>query len=357
LGEVFILSTDGQELCSLTTTPLVSVVIPAYNHECWITETLESVFNQTLTDFELLVVDDGSKDRTAEIVGRFQDKRLKLVRQENQGTAAAINRGLGLSRGRYIAILNSDDLFKPERLEVLVALLESNPEKQIAFSRVSLINADGDVLAEDAPECVWLQSAEADYCRSGDLLLSLLRDNFVCTSSNFFFRRRLLVEIGHFRDLRYVNDLDFLVRSLNRSQGVFCRQKLMAYRQHEGNTLSERKLDKEAEFVLEVAWVLATAFVDGQLARQWDFRVLSELLAKYYRLNLETLLYSILCLYSQCKVVNVPTDLDKVHLTALLESSRLRLDEQNYVDALLKAKKFHIKQSQAWQSKSEQLQS
>ena len=365
------MSTVNQGLCRLTSTPLVSVVIPAYNHERWIAETLESVFNQTLTDFELIVVDDGSKDQTAEIVDRFQDERLKLVRQENRGTAAAINRGLGLSRGRYIAILNSDDLFKPERLAVLVDLLESNPETLIAFSRVSLIDAEGVELAGDAPECAWLRAAEADYYKSDDLLLSLLRDNFVCTSSNFFFHRRLLFKIGNFRDLRYVNDLDFLVRSLTHCHGVFCGRELLAYRQHGDNTLSERKLDNEADFVLEVAWVLAAAFIEGRLVRQWDFQVLSELLAKYYRLNLETLLFSILYLHSQDKVFCALDKLPATQFTALLQISRRRLDDQVFVEGLmqqveeqllqienlLEAKIFHIEQSQAWQSKSEQLQS
>jgi glycosyltransferase involved in cell wall biosynthesis len=331
-----LLSADKQELCRLNSTPLVSVVIPAYNHERWIAATLESVFNQTLTDFELIVVDDGSKDRTAEIVGRFSDKRLKLVKQENRGTAAAVNRGLGLSRGRYVAILNSDDLFKPERLAVLVELLESHPENLIAFSRVSLINAEGAELEDEAPECTWLRSAEADYQKSGDLLLSLLRDNFVCTSSNFFFRRRLLFEIGHFRDLRYVNDLDFLVRSLSRCQGVLCGRELLAYRQHGDNTISERKFEKEADFVLEVAWVLAVACVEGQLVQQWDFQVLSELLANYYRLNLETLLFSILCLHSQNKVFCTPDKLSTTQFTVLLESSRRRLDEQVFVEGLMR---------------------
>jgi len=364
------LSADQQEFHGLTATPLVSVVIPAYNHEHWIAETLESVFNQTLTNFELIVVDDGSKDRTVEIVSRFQDERLKLVRQGNRGTAAAINRGLDLSRGRYIAILNSDDLFKPERLAVLVELLESCPENLITFSRVSLIDAEGVELAGDTPECAWLRTAEADYQKSGDLLLSLLRDNFVCTSSNFFFRRRLLVEIGHFRDLRYVNDLDFLVRSLTCCRGVFCGRELLAYRQHGDNTISERKFEKEADFVLEVAWVLAAAFIEGRLVRQWDFQVLSELLAKYYRLNLETLLLSILCLHSQSKVFCALDKLPATKFTALLQSSRRRLDEQVFVEdlmsqvkdqlfqieTLLEAKTFHIEQSQAWQIKSEQLQ-
>ncbi len=337
-------------------TPLVSVIIPAYNHEHLISATLESVFSQTLTDFELIVVDDGSRDRTAAVVASFKDERLKLVRQENRGTAVAINRGLELSRGHYIAILNSDDIFMPERLALLLGLLRENPEAMLAFSRVSLINAEGNPLAADEPECLWLKEAEANYHKSGDLLLSLLRDNFLCTSSNFFFRRCLLAKIGYFRDLRYVNDLDFLLRSLSRYTGVFYQEELLAYRQHGTNTLKERTLDKEADFLLEVAWILAAAFADGGLVQQWNFQTICELLAQYYRLNLEVLLFSILYFRAQDRGFCAPAELERGSLDVLLKSSRSQLEERSYRESLLEAKTFHFKQSQLWQEQSESWQ-
>ena len=337
-------------------TPLVSVVIPAYNHEHLISATLESVFSQTLADFELIVVDDGSQDQTAAVVASFKDDRLKLVRQENRGTAAAVNRGLELSRGSYIAILNSDDIFLPKRLALLLSLLREKPEAMLAFSRVSLIDAEGNPFAAGEPETLWLKEAEADYHKSGDLLLSLLRDNFLCTSSNFFFRRCLLAEIGYFRDLRYVNDLDFLLRALCRHPGVFYQEELLAYRQHGTNTLKERTIDKEADFLLEVAWVLAAAFADGGLVRQWDFQTLCELLAQYYRLNLEVLLFSILYFRAQDRGFCAPAELERGSLEVLLKSSRSQLEERSYRESLLEAKTFHFKQSQLWQEQSESWQ-
>ncbi len=208
--------------------PLVSVVIPAYNHERWICETLTSVLNQSLHDLEVIVIDDGSTDKTAALVAACDDSRVCLIVQENRGTSAAINRGLELSRGKYITILNSDDLFCAERLVHFTACLESHPEYMMAFSRVQLIDQDSQALVAEEPECQWLRQAELDYHNGGDLLLSLLRDNFLCTSSNFFFRRRLLTEIGAFRDLRYVNDLDFLLRTLVKFKAYYCDRELLA---------------------------------------------------------------------------------------------------------------------------------
>ncbi|MBN2704889.1 MAG: glycosyltransferase [Deltaproteobacteria bacterium] len=333
--------------------PLVSVVVPAYNHELWVEATLASVFRQTLTDFELVVVDDGSSDRTAAIVQACRDPRLRLVCQPNQGTAAAINRGLSLCRGRFIAILNSDDLYSPERLAVLAALLEKNPQAGMVFSRVALIDGRGRRLSTKAPESVWLKAAETEYLSGGDLLLCLLKDNFACTSSNFFFRRQLLFEVGGFRDLRYVNDLDFLLRVLARRQGIFCRRILLSYRQHGGNTLNERKREKKVEFHLETAWILASACADGELLRRWDFPTLSGLLAEYYRLHLDCLLFSLLYFLARRTSFGSLSELSPEVFAVLLAGAERRQEEQLYVESLSVAKEFYYKQTQAWQGQSQ----
>jgi len=323
-------------------TPLVSVIIPAYNHECWIVETLDSVFDQSMADFEVIVVDDGSQDQTVQAISLFKDSRLRLIVQENRGTAAAINRGLSFSQGKYIAILNSNDLFMTERLAVMVDSLETRPECMMAFSGVRLIDEKGVVLAPERSECSWRHDAQADYHKDGDLLLSLLRDNFLCTSSNFFFRRRLLFAIGHFRDLRYVNDLDFLVRALSRYEACYCEAELLAYRQHAGNTLKERELEKGADFLLEVSLVLAAALADGRLVRQWGFSTLVGLLAKYYRLHLETLLFSVFYFYRHQNGFQGVKDISPKEFEVLLSSGRRRLEEQDFVEKLsLQAKDQH----------------
>jgi glycosyltransferase involved in cell wall biosynthesis len=113
--------------------PIVSVIMPAYNVEPYIGDAIRSALAQTYTDFELIVVDDGSKDATAEIVTDLarQDARITLVRQSNRGLAGARNSGLRASRGEFFALLDSDDLWEPEFLAQQVAILRARPDVDI----------------------------------------------------------------------------------------------------------------------------------------------------------------------------------------------------------------------------------
>src|SRR2546428_5466695 len=113
--------------------PLVSVILPTYNRADTIRRAIESVRNQTLQDWELLVVDDGSTDDTAGMIAaRYAgEPRLKLIRQENQGVSAARNAGMRSSAGKYLAFIDSDDEFLPHHLELESAFLESHPEENM----------------------------------------------------------------------------------------------------------------------------------------------------------------------------------------------------------------------------------
>jgi glycosyltransferase involved in cell wall biosynthesis len=101
---------------------LVSVIVPAYNAETFIAEALDSAFEQDYDPLEVIVVDDGSTDRTAEVAARYE---VQLVRQSNRGPAAARNAGLALARGEYIAILDADDIWPSDRLSALVGALSA----------------------------------------------------------------------------------------------------------------------------------------------------------------------------------------------------------------------------------------
>ena len=122
--------------------PKVSVVIPAYNHERFIQAAVDSVLAQTHADLELIVVDDGSTDRTGAIVQAVRDPRLSYYHQHNQDAYNTINRGLSLATGEFVAILNSDDVYTTDRLErLLAAQRESGAE--CLFTDVSPIDDDG----------------------------------------------------------------------------------------------------------------------------------------------------------------------------------------------------------------------
>lgn len=108
--------------------PLVSVVIPAYKVEHFIAQTLRSVYKQTVTDLEIIVVNDGSPDKTGEVLAQETDPRLRVIDQPNGGECVARNRGMAEARGKYIAFLDSDDAWLPDHLEWAVRFLEANPD-------------------------------------------------------------------------------------------------------------------------------------------------------------------------------------------------------------------------------------
>jgi glycosyltransferase involved in cell wall biosynthesis len=108
--------------------PLVSVLLPVFNCEEYVEEAIRSVLAQTFADFELIVIDDGSTDRSPEALARVRDPRITLLRQDNQGLPATLNRAIGLARGRYIARQDQDDISLPHRLATQVSFMDENPQ-------------------------------------------------------------------------------------------------------------------------------------------------------------------------------------------------------------------------------------
>jgi glycosyltransferase involved in cell wall biosynthesis len=121
----------------------VSVIIPVYNVENYITEAVNSVLAQTYTNFEIIIVDDGSTDRSKEICQQFTDPRIKIIHQQNRGLAGARNTGIRHAQGQYLAFLDSDDLWVPEKLEKHIAHLENSPTVGVSFSRSAFIDQNG----------------------------------------------------------------------------------------------------------------------------------------------------------------------------------------------------------------------
>ncbi len=114
--------------------PKISIITPAYNAERTILETIESVQNQTFSNFELIVINDGSKDRTLDLLQTIKDERLKIFSYENGGVAIARNRGLSHATGDFIAFIDADDLWTPDKLELQLAALQKHPEAGVAYS-------------------------------------------------------------------------------------------------------------------------------------------------------------------------------------------------------------------------------
>ncbi len=233
--------------------PAVSVIIPAYNHESYIGPAIDSVLSQTWMDFELLVIDDGSTDETGAVVQAYIDSRITYLWQENQDAYNTINRGLDLARGKYVAILNSDDVYMPDRLEVLLEQQHSSGA-QCLFTDVIPIDENGqEFFDSDFGWNQWHRKNRQFYFDCNDLYTGFLKGNFMVTTSNLFLTREAVARTGKFCSLRYLHDYDFIFRVMLAcpDQVIYLHdKKLLQYRIHGGNTLSEaaiigREQDKE----------------------------------------------------------------------------------------------------------------
>jgi glycosyltransferase involved in cell wall biosynthesis len=183
---------------------IVSVIIPAYNAEKYLSETLESVLNQTFSDFELLIIDDGSTDRTAEIVSDYsrQDKRLKLVSQQNQGVSIARNRGIQLAQGEYLAFLDADDRWLPNKLAAHVEHFNNNLRLGISFGRVEFISFEGG-------STNYLSNSRLDKINPEHLYY----ENLVVTPSNAVIRRSVFENTDGFDPNLYgTEDMELFFR-------------------------------------------------------------------------------------------------------------------------------------------------
>jgi glycosyltransferase involved in cell wall biosynthesis len=222
--------------------PLVSVVIPAYNHEQFVGPAVESVLRQTCADLELIVINDGSLDRTGEVVQSYNDSRLSYYYQENQDAFNTINRGLSMARGEYVAILNSDDIYTPDRLERLL-LCRDQTMAECIFTDVIPISDEGEEFTDPAFGWnIWHQKNRAFYRQCGDLYTAFLKGNFMVTTSNLFMTGSAVKAVGNFCSLRYLHDYDFIFRMMLANPGkvhYLEDEKLLYYRIHSGNTLGE----------------------------------------------------------------------------------------------------------------------
>ena len=239
--------------------PKISVIIPSYNHARYIEEAIYSVLNQSFSDLELIIIDDASQDHSWRVIQRFKDPRITAIQHtENQGADQTINQGLALAKGDYLTILNSDDSYHPERLEQLIKLKRD-------FIATDLNLCDEHSQNKEARETDWVnwfENLKQDYAKTEDFLATLLKGNFLITTSNFFFSKQLYQQLKGFKGLRYVHDYEFAIRALFTDFKVeYYPKKLLNYRLHDSNTIREAPLKAIQENV-NLLLSLAKDFAD-----------------------------------------------------------------------------------------------
>lgn len=230
--------------------PKVTIVMPLYNHQAYVVEALESVFGQTYRNIELIVIDDGSADRSvaaAAMALKSCPFPHVFLRRENNGAHATINEGIGLARGEFVNILNSDDAFAARRIEFMLAMLEDNGADW-GFSRVEFIDDLGTVCPRGTDPYVdglYLQQDRLEqYPTIG---AGFLHFNYSISTGNLFMRRAFFERLGGFRNLRYNHDWDFCLRAILASEPVCLLEQTYRYRMHGVNTIHESRDQAEAE--------------------------------------------------------------------------------------------------------------
>jgi glycosyltransferase involved in cell wall biosynthesis len=225
--------------------PRVSVVMPAYNHEHYVVAALDSVLAQSHANFEIIVVDDGSRDATGALLddyaARCRTHTMTVVHQANAGAHEALNHGLALARGDVVAIINSDDLYAPTRLERLLAEMDRRGAA-FAFSNTRFIDDEGNDFDASDSYVKQLRRAFAEAEKSPDPLYVLLYNNIAISTGNFVFRRELLERIGGFCAMRVLHDWDFLLAASYETPLIFSNEPLYLYRVHDANTVSASRV-------------------------------------------------------------------------------------------------------------------
>lgn len=195
--------------------PKVSVVIPLYQTERYIGAAVSSVLAQTFGDFEVIVVDDGSSDRGPQLARATGDARVRVVSQENRGLAGARNTGIREAKGRYVGLLDADDLWHPGKLEALVARLDAEPDAGIAFCASRFVDDDGNPIGLIQRPQRRTSAAHDVFCR-----------NPVGNGSAPVIRRETLDEIA-FDDARFGRTCWF-DESFRQSEDIECWTRIAA---------------------------------------------------------------------------------------------------------------------------------
>jgi glycosyltransferase involved in cell wall biosynthesis len=216
--------------------PKVSVVMPSYNHERYISEAIDSVLNQTFTDFELIIIDDASKDKSKEIIKIYKEKDSRIrafFHSENKGISRTMNECLEKADGKFIAFFASDDAWVKDKLEKQLEVLAKD-EDLIVWSEGLIIDAQGDPTGE-----LWTARFESKKKKSGDLFEEILVGNFICGQSRIH-KRENISDIRFNEALKYLNDYLFEVELARKYEYYFIPEPLAMYRVHGENTRLDR---------------------------------------------------------------------------------------------------------------------
>ena len=214
----------------INSSPLVSVVIPCYNHQYYVEKSLKSVIAQTYKNIEIIVIDDGSKDNSVKVLKELQkNNKFILECQENMGVCNTLNRAIGMSNGKYIAILASDDYWDLTKIEKQVKVLETSKNSEFCFTQALEFDSNTDKNMRIFPK----------NPLSGNVLNSVFVRQHVPAGS-MMFSKNLFDKLSGFDESLKEEDWDFVIRSAANTNFTSIKEPLFFYRSHESNIMKKR---------------------------------------------------------------------------------------------------------------------
>lgn len=228
--------------------PKVSVIVPAYNGQSTVLETINSVLQQSFSDFELIVINDGSTDGTLELLSNIKDARLKVYSYKNGGLPAARNRGIVRATGEFLSFIDADDLWTPDKLELQLQALQENSQAGVAYSWTICMGNDGNSFHPGVSESF-----------QGNVYPQLLVGNFIASGSNVLIRREAIESVGYFDEsLKSCEDWDYWLRLAPKWEFVVVPKPQIIYRLSSGAMSSKLDvMEKYQTLVLERAFASA----------------------------------------------------------------------------------------------------
>lgn len=219
-------------------TPKVTVFIALYNAENYIKETIESVLNQTYTDYEILIINDGSTDNSVEVVKQFDDSRIRLLHNEkNSGERFTRDRALTEAKGKYIAVLDADDITVANRLELQINFLENNPEYALCGGWAKCIDEKGKLN----------NNLITPKTENEDIKINMLFQNQFVNSTTMY-NREIGIEVGGHKGVEYGTDFDVFSKISEKYKVANLSNYLVLYRQHSFSiSVAKKDLFKNGE--------------------------------------------------------------------------------------------------------------
>jgi len=210
--------------------PLISIIVPSYNHEKFIAETIESLLNQTYKNREIIVLDDGSTDNSIKIIEKFKDeKNFVYATQNNQGICKTLNRAIReYSKGEYISIIASDDIWHESKLQFQIDKMIENPFSELCYSQAIEFSSSEGNFGKIFPS----------YSEGWMLNKVYIRQHV--PAGTMLFTRKLYNEIGGFDESLIEEDWDFVIRSAAKTKFSFVNKPLLIYRKHDKNIMKIR---------------------------------------------------------------------------------------------------------------------